>query len=511
MSSLLAGTVLLTVVGLFSQTAGFLYRIVLSRMIGAETMGLYQLVMPVYSMLMSMTAVGLTVAVATLSAKYYALDDRGAVRDTLRRAVRCFLLVAVPLGAVVIAASDPISVYLIGDARTRAGIVLLVPCVLLTGVENLHKHCFYGIGRVGPPAATETAEQLIRSIAVITLLLVIRPRTGEWKVGIIVVGMVLCEVFSAVALTLLLRRDWRRDPPDRARHHVSGAKLAQIALPVSVTSLLGTVLGSANAVLIPNRLVAGGMEAGEAMSAFGVLCGMTMPLLAMPTGFVSALCLTMVPDLARRTANGDRRAAGHFLDRVLSATSLLISPAMALLAVIGPAVGQIVYREPTVGSYMTWLAAGTLLSCYQSVLSGALNGLGLEKLGARNAIISDVVQLGFTWFTVSRWGISGYVAGFVLSSLVGMGMNLGSVLRAAELKPRFYRWFARPLLSATLLWVWCRLLFGVLLKNGCPTLWACLICGLLGLILYTAALQAQGVSVRRQLPKLRGGSKAWTF
>ncbi len=511
MSSLLAGTVLLTAVGLFSQVVGFLYRIILSRIIGAETMGLYQLVMPVYSMLMSMTAVGLTVAVATLSAKYYALGDRGAVRDTLRRAVGCFFLVAVPLGIVVAAASDPISVYLIGDARTRLGMVLLVPCVLLTGVENLHKHCFYGIGRVGPPAATETTEQLIRSIAVIALLLLIHPRTGEQKVGIIVTGMVLCEVFSAVTLTLLFRRYWRRDPPDRSRYPVSRKKLAEIALPVSLTSLLGTVLGSANAVLIPNRLVAGGMEAGEAMSAFGVLCGMTMPLLAMPTGFVGALCLTMVPDLARRTANGDRRAAGRFLDRVLSATSLLIAPAMALLAVIGPAVGQAVYREPTVGSHMTWLAVGTLLSCYQSVLSGALNGLGLEKLGARNAIISDVVQLGFTWLTVSHWGLSGFVAGFVLSSLVGMGMNLGSVLRAAGLKPKVYRWFARPLLSAALLWGWCKLLFGILLKSGCPTLWACLLCAILGIILYAAALQAQGVPLRQQFPKLRGGLQAWTF
>ena len=441
---------LLTAVGLFSQLVGFLNRIVLSRIIGAETMGLYQLVMPVYSMLMSVTAVGLTVAVATLSAGYHALGDRGAVKDTLRRAVGCFFLVAVPLGLMVAAASDPISVYLIGDARTRLGMVLLVPCVLLTGVENLHKHCFYGIGRVVPPAVTETAEQLIRSLAVIALLLILRPVTGEGKVGVVVTGMVLCEIFSAVTLTLLLRRHWRRNPPRPARCRVSRRKLAEIAIPVGLTSLLGTVLGSANAVLIPNRLVAGGLEAGEAMAAFGVLCGMTMPLLAMPTGFVGALCLTMVPDLARRTAGGDRSAAGQFLDRVLSATSLLIAPAMALLAVIGPAVGRAVYKEQTVGEYMTWLAAGTLLSCYQSVLSGALNGLGLEKLGARNAVISDVVQLGFTWFTVSRWGLFGFVLGFVLSSLVGMGMNLCSVLRASGLKPRLYRWFGRPVLSAAL-------------------------------------------------------------
>lgn len=511
MSSLLAGTVLLTVVGLFSQIVGFLYRIVLSRLIGAETMGLYQLVMPVYSMLMSMTAVGLTVAVATLSAGYQALGDRGAVKDTLRRAIGCFFIVAAPLGVLVMLLSDPISVWLIGDARTRLGIVLLVPCVLLTGVENLHKHCFYGIGRISPPAATETTEQLIRSAAVIALLLLLRPRTGEQKVGIIVTGMVLCEVFSAVTLTLLFRRHWRRDPPQSAVHQVSRRKLAGIALPVSLTSLLGTVLGSANAVLIPNRLVAGGVEAGEAMSAFGVMCGMTMPLLALPTGFVGALCLTMVPDLARRTAGGDRRAAGRFLDRVLCAISLLISPAMALLAVIGPAVGRAVYKEPAVGAYMTWLAVGTLLSCYQTVLSGALNGLGLEKLGARNAIISDVVQLAFTWFTVSRWGLTGFVIGFVLSSLAGMGLNLCSVLRAAGLKLKIYRWFARPLLGAGLLWAWCRLLFGMLQRAGCSTLWSCVICAILGVILYVAALQAQGISILQRLTKLKGGRQAWIF
>ncbi len=495
MSSILAGTLLLTATGLFSQAVGFIYRVILSRLIGAETMGLYQLVMPVYSMLMSMTAVGLTVAVSTLSARQYALGDAGAVKLTLRRALGCFALVALPLGAVVIAASDPISVYLIGDARTRLGIVLLAPCVLLTGVENLHKHCFYGIGRVRPPAAVETAEQLIRAGAVIALLSALLPRSGEETVGVIVLGMVLCEVFSAATLTLLFRRHWRREPPGEAGERVTRRQLFSIAAPVGGTSLLGTLLGSANAVLIPARLVAGGAEAGAAMASFGVLCGMTLPLLALPTGFIGALCLVMVPDLARRTARGDRRAAGGFLDRVMSATSLLIAPAMALLTVLGPTVGRMLFREARVGQFMPALAVGTLLSCYQSVLSGALNGLGLQGRGARNAIAGDAVQLAFTWFAVARWGLAGFVAGYVLSSLAGMALDLASVLRATGLRPRLFRWFARPLLAALFMGLWCNLFFRVLLGAGCPGGPACLLCALLGLVLYAAALLAQGLSV----------------
>ncbi len=275
-----------------------------------------------------------------------------------------------------------------------------------------------------------------------------------------------------------------------------------IAAPVGGTSLLGTLLGSANAVLIPARLVAGGAEAGAAMASFGVLCGMTLPLLALPTGFIGALCLVMVPDLARRTARGDRRAAGGCLDRVMSATSLLIAPAMALLTVLGPTVGRVLFREARVGEFMPALAVGTLLSCYQSVLSGALNGLGLQGRGARNAIVSDVVQLAFTWFTVVQWGLSGFVAGYVLSSLAGMALNLASVLRATGLRPRLFRWFTRPLLAALLMGLWCNLFFRVLLGADCPGGLACLLCALLGLVLYAAALLAQGLSVTDLVPRL---------
>ncbi len=498
MSTILAGTLLLTATGLFSQVVGFLYRMALSRLIGAETMGLYQLVMPVYSMLMSVTAVGLTVAVSTLSARHHALGDSGTVKSVLRRALGCFFLLAIPLGAAVVLLSDPISVYLLGDARTQLGVMLLAPCVLLTGVENLHKHCFYGIGRVRPPAAVETAEQLIRTGTVLGLLLVLLPRSAEETVGLIVLGMVVCEVFSACALTLLFRRHWRRFPPGAPGAEIGGRRLMDIAVPVGATSLLGTLLGSANAVLIPAKLVEGGMTLSQAMAEFGVLSGMTLPLLGLPTGFIGALCLVMVPDLSRRTAQGDHRAAAGFLDRVLSATSLLMAPAMALLTVIGPPLGRTLFKDVRVGELILPLAIGTLLGCWQSVLSGALNGLGLQSKAARNAILSDVVQLAFTFFAVSRFGLAGFASGYAASGLVGAGLNLASILRAASLRPKWFSWFVRPLLAAVLMGLWCNLLHRVMLDSRCGQGWSALVCVLLGLVLYAAALMAQGVTFSRE-------------
>ena len=209
-SSMLYGTLLLTGTGICSQALGFVYRILLSRLIGAEVMGLYQLVMPVYSVLMSITAVGLTAAVSNLSASYHAVGNRAAIAALLRRCLTLFLALFAPAAAVTVLCYDPISVYLLGDARTQTGLVLLLPCVLLTGVENLHKHYFYGTGNVRPPAAVELCEQVIRAGAVLGLLVLFLPQNPERTVALIVLGMTACELFSALTLLLLARRSLDR-------------------------------------------------------------------------------------------------------------------------------------------------------------------------------------------------------------------------------------------------------------------------------------------------------------
>ena len=120
-TSMLYGTLILTGTSIVSQFLGFVYRILLSRLIGAEVMGLYQLIMPVFSVIMALTAVGLTVAVSNLSSQYHARGNRAAIAQVLRRCLAVFLLLFAAVAAVVVLLYDPISVYLLGDARTPVG------------------------------------------------------------------------------------------------------------------------------------------------------------------------------------------------------------------------------------------------------------------------------------------------------------------------------------------------------------------------------------------------------
>ena len=245
------------------------------------------------------------------------------------------------------------------------------------------------------------------------------------------------------------------------------------------------------------------MDASAAISSFGVLCGMTMPMLMLPTGFIGALGLTMVPNLAQKAALGRHQEIRTQLNQVLSAISLLMAPAMALLTVVGPTLGRILFRNQSVGQFMLPLAAGTLLSCWQSVLSGSLNGLGHQKTAARNAIVCDAVQLAFTWFTVARWGLSGFIAGFLCTCILGFCLDLYSICQVTGLRPHLLQAFVSPVLAATLMGLCSNLLFRWLCDSGASIPTACISSAAFGIFLYVAALQAQGIHVRALLPRKR--------
>ena len=271
-----------------------------------------------------------------------------------------------------------------------------------------------------------------------------------------------------------------------------------------LTALLGNLMGSVCAILIPQRLVAGGMEVSAAISAFGVMFGMSLPLLNLPTAFIAALGLVLVPKLAESAALGRRSEVHRRVSKAMLGTSVLMLPAMAFLVVLGPTLGAVLFRESSVGNYLAPLSVGVVLSCYQSVLSCSLNGVGRQPAAARNALISGAAELVIVFLTVGIPGVGlrGYVWAFLISALVGVVLGAVSLRRATGLRLQIFLWITAPGLAALLMGLCINLLFRVLLDQGCDGLPAALVCLAFGAVLYLSALYAQGLPVS-QLFRLR--------
>lgn len=496
----------LTAIGAVSQVLGFVYRVVVSRLVGAEVMGLYQILMPAYSVLVSLCVVGLTAAVSNLTARYLALGNQQGALQTRNSCLKLLVLLVLPTAAVVLRFSDEISVYLLGDARTQLGLMLILPCVLLTGVENIHKHACYGAGKIRTPAVVDLLEQLVRTGAVLGLLIAFLPQYPERALGLIVAGMVICEVFSSVTLSSLVHIQRRGEKCTGGGESVWTRlrKIASIAGPVGLTALLGNLIGAANAAALPQKLVAGGMERSAAMAQFGVVCGMTLPMLALPTVFLGALNLVMTPRLSRLSALGRHEEIRCCVARCGGVVSLLTMPIMAMMVVLGPGLGQLLFQQPDVGEYLIPLAAAAGMNCYACVLDGVLHGLNRQKERAVISLACSAGQLAFTLWAVPMPGVgmAGYAAGMVVCSGAELMLLLWRVYAHTGLRPDLFSWVVAPGLSAALAALTGNLLLHRLAEAGLPFSAAGL--GVLGFstVLYLAALQAQSVDFREILRNL---------
>lgn len=486
----------LTVTGILSQLIGFGYRVLLTRLAGAEILGLYQLILPVYSVLLSLTSVGLTQAVSNLSARYEVLGNRRAIHQLRGQAIKAFFLLALLPCSLLLACSDAASVYILADARTRLGLMLLVPCLLLTGTENIHKHYFYGTGRVLPAALTELIEQLLKAGFILSLLVILQPSTPEKSVGTIVLGMILCEIFSAVTQVILFRiylGSPQRLPGKPLEPSFLRRQMGHIALPLGFAALLGNLISSLNALLIPRLLTLGGMDQGEAVSAYGVTFGMTLPMLMLPTAFLSALGLVLTPKLSQASALGQGEVIRSHIRRSVGTANLILIPALSLLAVLGSGLGVTLYKEPTVADHLPLLALGVLFTCWQSLFAFVLSGVNRQGASAAIALVCDLIQLALTCLTVARFGMAGYAVSFTLSALLGAVLTWGVVSRETGLRLPVFDWFAAPTLAACLGTACGDLMETILLRAGMSALPAAVGAMGFGLLLYLAGLEAMGV------------------
>jgi len=479
-----------TASGIVLNLLGFAYRIFLGRVAGAEGMGLYQLVLPFYSFLQALTLSGLTMAVSTLAAEEAARGSLFGAQTALRRGRTLFLLLFSLVACLTAFFSDFIGAHLLGNRETRVSLLLLLPCLLLTGMENLYKNYFYGIGVSRPPITSELTEQTVRFLAVALLIFLRRPQGAGEICACIVLGMVVSEVVSV----LLLSRFFKKVPP--ARVHTSRARLISIATPLTLSAVANTLLSSLGAVLIPRRLVAFGLSQAQAIAEYGVLFGMTLPLLSLPFALLGPLTLVLVPRLAESTAlahsSDVRRKAG----KALHMSGLLASFSVALLLPLAGPLSQLLYRQKTAEASLLPLCLVTFFGFYQLISAAILSGIGKQRAAALHIILGGSVQLGGTW-AVGRFGMMGFLIGDVVSTLLVAWLNLRSVLSALSIRVPWRNWLVTPLLSGALSCLCVRAVFLRMSADGVSLFFATLLSAVLGCALYLCALRAQGTSFLR--------------
>lgn len=462
---LVTGTVILTLTGLVSRFIGFFYRIFLSNVFGAEGMGLYQLISPVLSLSFSLTVSGIQTAIS----KYVASETSTHDYKTSFRTLWAGFLLAMALSAVCASGiymyAEPIAKNLLLEARTAPLLRIIAISIPMASVHSCINGYFYGIRKTGIPAFSQLAEQICRVGSVYLIYFICQKQGLTPTISFAVAGLVIGESASMiVSVVAILARAHQvfpacghtpaagssARPARRMRaplffrlqpaslssvsaiyRRITG-QILRLAVPLSANRLVLNLLQSVEAIYIPNRLMAYGLSNTDALSVYGVLTGMSLPLILFPSAITGSVSVLLLPIVSEADASGNQTAVRRAIFTSIRCCLLLGFLCTALFLLFGRLAGRLLFHSELAGSFILTLSFICPFMYIASTLNSILNGLGKTVQTFLFSVISLLLRLLFVFLAIPLYGIKGYLWGMLASQMLQTSLCTLSALHISR-------------------------------------------------------------------------------
>lgn len=440
----ITGTIILTLTGLISRIIGFFYRIYLSRLFGEEGMGVYQLLSPVLALSFSVTAAGLQTAISKYVAKEAATKDYKASFRVLLTGLFMSLLLSFLCMGVTIRFSELIAVNFLLEPRTASMLRIIALSIPLGAVHSCINGYFYGIKKTGIPAATQLIEQLCRVACVFLASYFAKHHGTSPTINVAVIGLVAGEFCAmAVSITAAYLRFYRLSSQKSlpaatqqvffpiASYLKAAGNLLALSIPLSLTRIVINLLQSVEAVFIPTQLQAYGYDPATALSVYGVLTGMALPLLLFPNALTGSMSLLLLPIVSEADASGNKAAVKRTSSKTVYSCLLLGGVCTLGFLLLGRPVGYFLFHSELAGRFICSLSFLCPFLYLCTTLSSILHGLGKAGSVFFINVSSLLIRLLFVFLLLPEFGIDSYIAGMLISQIYAAACYLFLLKRLA--------------------------------------------------------------------------------
>ena len=409
------GAAVLTLANIITRLLGFVYRIYMSNLIGAEGMGLYQLIMPVYMLVWSISSSGISTTTSRLISAEKAKHTSN-IFLILNQCILITLIISLFLSITTFTFSDTISHILIKDSRTSLSLKILSFCFPFMAVASALRGYFFGLQNSNIPAISQVFEQTVRMAAIYFLSSLFIHKGLEYCCALAVIGMAAGEILSFfyVFITYLLTREHLHKKPTISRL-TSLSMIITMALPLTANRVTGSFLSTVENILLPQRLQLYGLSSDDALALFGQLSAMAMPLLMFPSSLLTALSTALVPAISEALATNNTSRISHTVSKSLLFTMIIGIGTFGIFLIFPHELGKTIYSQNDMGNILFSMSFICPFLYFQVTLSGILNGLGEQMLIFKNSLLSSAISLVVIWFFIPRFGINAFIAGWLIS------------------------------------------------------------------------------------------------
>lgn len=479
--SFLFGTFVLLAASIFNRTIGFIYQILMMRLIKPEGVGLFSMIFPVYIMMLVIASMGIPVAVSKLVAGEVARNNLPGAYRIFKISLAVISASSLLLTCSLLAATPLLIEHFFPNPDVYMCFISLVPAVLIVSLCSAFRGFFQGLQRMSPTAITQAAEQMVRVATGLSIAWILLPRGVQFASVGISLGVVCGEVvgFLIMIYIYLSRRPRLQGPAftliSAETVTSSLGKIFGLGVPVTLTRLISTGLMSLDALIIPRRLLLSGISMGEATAVYGQFVGIAEALLFTPGVVTIALATALIPAVSEAQAQGKINLVNGRIQEAIRITVLVGAPVAAVFLVLPGDLCQVLFGYGSAGEALFIMALSGPFLYLQQTTTGILQGLGRADIPFKNLLKASVVKiLGIYYLTsIPGFGIRGTALSLGMTYIIMSLMNYRHLKKVTGLNIDRAVCIYKPVLAAAaaaLIMIQIRFLLGPLHLPGLVSL-----------------------------------------
>ena len=430
---LIVNTALLTGSDIVMRCIALAFQVWLVGRIGSAGIGLYQLVMSVSVLFATFAISGIRFATTRLVSEEMGLERGAGVTGAMRRCVCYALFFGFASGTIVYYLAEPVGFLWVGDARTVLSLkitALSLPCIALSSVFSGY---FTASGRVWKSAAVHLIEQLI-CVGCVVLFLNLTPRGDlERNCAAVTAGRLAADVASLILMATVYAADRRRYwcGGDTVPHLTR--RMLGVALPLAVSAYARTSLSTLEHLLVPRGLKSAGFSADRALSGYGVIQGMALPVVTFPSCLLYSLAELLVPELTAAQVSGKTDEIRRMVKSLLYKCLLFAAVTATLLLVFAGKLGELIYHSEEAGNYIRLLAPLIPIMYLDTVTDGCLRGLGQHTRCMCINVLDSALGVVLVWALLPKYALAGYIFVLYFNECVNFALSFRLLCRTTGL------------------------------------------------------------------------------
>lgn len=442
--SYLVGASSLALATFFAKFVGAFYRIPLTNILGAEGIGVYQLIFPVYSLLLTSSSGALPIAISMLVSQSLIREDINETRKRFTAIMSIMLLFSLLSTLALVLLSRPLSL-LQRNEMAVIGYVAVAPSIFFVAGIAGFRGFFQGMSNMKPTSLSHATEAIVKLIFGLGLALILLPYGLQFAVFGAFIGITLSEFISFIMMYSIYRKyngklNLNLNVKENRRVYKD---ILKISIPITIGGIIIPIVQFIDSILVVNILIRIGQSVSQATSSYGMFTGPVSSLINLPVVLSLSLGIAVIPMLARVKEKRNITEIKEKSDTALKLALVIGVPFAVLYFTMAENILNILYprltgAEISLGIILMKIGAVTIiiLSMMQ-IFTSLLQGLGKTLTPVKNLAIAAIFKIVLDIILLYAMGIIGVAIASLVCYTIAMILNMISYVRLTGKSQRF--------------------------------------------------------------------------